>query len=251
MSYLNKTNLLKAMVTNKLSDPKLLLDDVDREAVFRVLKRSKAGIPRSIGVTDEPVEEARFAKMPVRDKNRLGELREQLQKNTQKCIVELLAFQRKYPDVPIIYNYIAIAYHYNNQQDKYAEVLFETVSKFPEYLFGKLSLCEYCLNQNKHEEIPKILDRKLEIWMHRPKENIFHISEVRTFLNVVGRYFTRENKLARALYHYFALAGFDPDHPTAIRLGQEIIMKEIENTMDPSNNNVQRKSGKNRTKNQP
>jgi hypothetical protein len=62
----------------KLSDPKPFLDDVDRRAVLRVLKRSKAGIPKGIRVTNEPVEEARFAKMPVRDKNRLGETHRRL-----------------------------------------------------------------------------------------------------------------------------------------------------------------------------
>lgn len=229
MHYVSTTKLMEAFAANKLPDVKELLDEVDRETVIRVLKRSKAGVPKTIGITNEPVEEARFAKMAAKDKDQLNNMFQQIQQNPRKSIVELSILHQQYPDVPVIHNYLAIAYHNNKQKDKYVEMLYETIRKFPEYLFGKLSLCEYCLNNGNHIEIPKILNRKMEIWMHYPNERVFHISEVRTFYYVVGCYFALENKLARALYHYFSLAAIGLDHPSVTNLGKQIIIKEIEN----------------------
>lgn len=233
MHYVNTTKLMEAFVADKLPDVNKLLDEVDRETVIRVLKRSKAGVPKAIGITNEPVEEARFAKMAAKDKDRLNEIMQQIPQKPRKIIAELLSLLQRYPDVPVIHNYLAIAYHYNKQEDKYVEMLYETCRKFPEYLFGKLSLCEYCLNNDNHIEIPTILDRKMEIWMHYPNESVFHVSEVRTFYYVVGCYFAMENKLARALYHYFSLAAIGLDHPSVIGLGKNIIFKEIEKLRNP------------------
>ncbi|MDI6792756.1 MAG: hypothetical protein QME81_07825 [bacterium] len=125
-------------------------------------------------------------------------------------------------------NTIGIAYVYSHQEHKYFETILETTERFPEYLFGKTCLVEYYLNHHEHQKVPKILDGKFELWQHYPTVEMFHVSEVRSFFNVVGIYFARVNKIARALYHYSILADIDPDHPATKRVGDEIILKEID-----------------------
>jgi hypothetical protein len=229
MRYINQPKLIQTLIERKTPDSKTLLTDVNHEAVIRALKRSKDGLPKPVSFTSAAMEEENLAKMPLRDKERLWDIYDRVREAPSEVLPELLTLQRQYPDVPAIYNYIGLAYFYNHQDRKYFETLLETTERFPEYLFGKTSLAEYYLNNNEHHKVPKILDGKFELSLHYPTVDMFHVSEVRSFFSVVGTYFARVNNLARALYHYRVLTDIAPDHPATKKVGDEIILKEIDN----------------------
>ncbi len=229
MGYINQLKLIQTIVERKPPDSKALLADINHKTVVRDLKRSKDGLPTPITLTNAPMEEENLAKMPRRDKERLWRIYDRVREVPEEVLPKLLKLQRRYPDVPVIYNYIGLAYVYSHQEGKYFEVLFETVERFPEYLFGKTSLVEYHLNNDEHQKVPKVLDGKFELWQHYPTVDMFHISEVRSFFSVVGTYFARVNNLARALYHYHILTEIAPDHAATKKVGDEIILKEISN----------------------
>ena len=217
------------MIQRKPLDSKRLLADVNRQEVTQALERSKAGLPKPIVVSNAPKEERRRSRMPRRDKERLLDIHERVQQCPQDVLAELLTLLELHPDVPAIYNCLAIAYASVDQKDKYFETLLETTRRFPDYLFGKTALAEYYLNQFQHRKVPQILDGKLELWQHYPKAEVFHVSEARAFLSVVGSYFARVNNIGRALYHYFVLTDIAPDHAAVKRVGDEIILKAVQN----------------------
>lgn len=228
MRYINQFKLIQEIVAGKKPDAKKLLAEVDRQAVIRALKKSKGGLPKPFGYTDEPIEEENLAKMPQSDKKKLWSIYERIQKSPEKELPKLLELKKKHPNVPAIYNYICSAYAYSKQSEKYFNTLIETTQKFPDYLFGKTALAEYYLNNNKHKEVPVILDGKFEIYMHYPPTvKVFHVSEVRAFYFVTGSYYARVGKLSRALFCYFILNEVAPDHWATRRLGDEIIYLEI------------------------
>lgn len=218
---------MQAIMARSPINSQEVLVDVNRKAVFKALKRSKGGIPRPIQFTNAPIEESNLAKMPSRDKAYLYQLCRQVQEEPLRVIPELLALQKQYPKVPAIANYLCLSYMHSQQEELYFATLMEARERFPEYLFGKIGLAEYYLNHQEHTQVPKTLEKKYEIWQHCPNVEVFHVSEVRSFFSVVGTYFARCNQIARALYHYCMLVDIAPDHHATKRVGDEIILKEL------------------------
>lgn len=241
MSYINQYTLIQTMVERKPPDSQKLLADVKCEAVFRALERSKSGVPQPVQFTNEPMEEEHFAQMPRRDKEQIWAIYDRVKETPHEVIPELLALRRRYPNVPIIYNYLGIAYSYSGQKAQYVETLLETTDRFPTYLFGKTSLAEYYLNQQQHRKVKEVFEGKFELREHYPTTTLFHVSEVRSFFSVVGSYYARVNNLARALYQYCILADIEPDHPATKRLGDEIILKEINNLSRKMSQNTRKR----------
>ena len=170
---------------------------------------------------------ASLAKMSSRDKAYLYQLYCQVREEPLAIIPELLRLQAQYPHVPTIANYLSIAYIHSQQEERHLAILLDTRKRFPEYLFGKIGLAEYYLNHQEHTRVPQMLDRKFEIWQHCPNVDMFHVSEVRSFFSVVGVYFARCNQVARALYHYCMLTDIAPEHHATKRVGDEIVLKEM------------------------
>jgi hypothetical protein len=90
-------------------------------------------------------------------------------------------------------------------------------------------MAEYYLDHNENNKVPEIFGGKFDLTLIHPTVDVFHVSEVRTFFSIVGIYFARMNNLVRALYHYSILTDIDPDHPATKKVGDEIILKEIDN----------------------
>lgn len=229
MAYINHFLLFEKIIQKKTLDSKKLLSNVDKVSIVRALQKTKDGLPKSFQCTSEPIEEENLSRIPQRDKYKLWDLYDEIREYPDKVLPKLLKLQKKYPEIPCTYNYIATAYAFLKQDRHYLRMLNETVDRFPDYLFGKISLAEYYLNHNQHRKVADILGRNFEIYEHYPlttKE--YHISEVRAFYGVTGRYFARSNKLARALFCYFTIEEIDPEHWTLKQLGDEIIIKEVE-----------------------
>ena len=95
-------------------------------------------------------------------------------------------------------------------------------------MFGKISAAEYCINNNRYKEVPKIFANKLEIYMHYPETvKEFHVSEVRAFYSTIGRYYAKSKKTARAIFAYYITNQVDPEHWSTQKLADEIILAEL------------------------
>ena len=81
---------------------------------------------------------------------------------------------------------------------------------------------------NRFRKIPDLLDNKFEITQHFPVETkAFHVSTVRGFYYITGRYFANVGKIELAYKSYFLLSDLDIDNPVTRILGQEIIGYEL------------------------
>ncbi|MBU0763656.1 MAG: hypothetical protein KJ607_02350 [Bacteroidetes bacterium] len=228
MSYINTFDIIHYLLQNQKPDSKKLLAEVDRDTVYRALNNSKDGVPRPFLFTNKPIEEKNLSKMKRRDKKHLFSVYEYYRTDPEKALPQFQKLNEKYPNVPCIYNYLYMTYLLLKQEEQLWKVLIETRRRFPDYLFGKISLAEYYLSHNDHRKVPEIFDRKFEIYQHYSADkDIFHISEVRSFYSVVGSYFARAGKTARAIYCYFITEQADPEHPVVRLLGDEIIHMEV------------------------
>lgn len=233
MSYINKFDLIKAVTKGVDLDHVQLISMIDRQKVLNKIYKKEPEL-QDIGkfyITDNPIEEENWSKMSKKDKEKIIKLSYKVKKsiNLEKMITELNNYKAKYQDVPTIYNYLTIAYFNSNQPEKYYESIIETVEKFPNYLFGKISLSEYYLNNNEFFKIPRLLNNKFEITQHYPPgTDIFHISAVRGFYFITGRYFVKVRNIEKAYKSYFLLSDLDINHQTTEILGQEILRYELD-----------------------
>lgn len=232
MGYINEFALIKAIMDGVNLDQAQLISTVDRQKVLNKIYKSEPKL-QDIGkfyITNNPIEEENWSKIPRKDKKKILKLNSNLNKsvNLEKVILELTNYKEKFHNVPAIYNYLTIAYHNANRTKEYYESLIETVEKFPDYLFGKISLSEYYLNKGEFAKIPRLLANKFEITQHFPSDtDIFHISAVRGFYFITGRYFAKTGKIEMAYKSYFLLSDLDNNHQTTEILGQEILSYEL------------------------
>jgi tetratricopeptide (TPR) repeat protein len=234
MNYINQFKLIQAMVAHQGGrlDYKELLPTVNRHHIMKSIEKTNpelSGID-SFFITEETMEEENWSKLPKKEKRAISRLNEKIKKSEdlETVIKDLGNYRLKYPDVPVICNYLAIAYERADQLKKYLEVLFETRKKYPDYIFGKISLAEYYLSIKRFRKIPDVLDNKFEITQHFPVgTEIFHISVVRSFYYITGRYFAKAGKIELAYKAYFLLSELDINHLTTEILGQDIIASEL------------------------
>ena len=232
MNYINLFELTKAIINGGHIDQIQLISTVDREKVFNKIYKNKPEL-KEIGkfyITNAPIEEENWSKIQRNDKKNILKLYSKLKKSIslEKVISELTKYKAKYQNVPAIYNYLSIAYNKVNQTKKYCESLYETIEKFPDYVFGKVSLSEYYLNNNEYTKIPLLLDNKFEITQHFPiGTEVFHLSAVRGFYFITGRYFAKTGKIEMAYKSYFLLSDLDNSHETTEILGEEILSYEL------------------------
>lgn len=234
MNYINQFQLIQAMLDHKSGylDYKELLSTVDRGQIMRSIEKSNPELKGidAFFITEDSIEEEKWSELPKKEKRKISRLNEKIKKSEDlKIVIEALeSYKQIYPDVPAIYNYLGIAYDRDNQLRKYLRILYETRDKFPDYLHGKISLAEHYLSINRFRKIPDLLDKKFEITQHFPVETeAFHISTVRGFYYITGRYFANVGKIELAYKSYFLLSDLDIDNQATRILGQEIIGYEL------------------------
>ena len=234
MNYINQFDLINAISNSDggYLDHKKLISTVDRHQIIKKINKTFPEIIKyeKFYITETPVEEKNWSLIKKDEKKKILRLNEKIKNSLKldKVINKLIEYKTKYPNVPTIYNYLGIAYERTSQTKNYYNTLIETIEKFPDYIFGKISLSEYYLSTNKYEKISDVFDNKFEITQHFPTEtNVFHVSAVRGFYYVTGRYFVNIEKIERAYKSYFLLDDLDTNHKTTEILGQEIIAYEL------------------------
>lgn len=173
-------------------------------------------------ITDEPMEERAYRRLPKSVKERLERLYQDAQWNPQPALVELLELKKKYPRVPQIYNYLAVAYSRVGEIEKAEAITKENIRKNPNYLFAKVNYAEFCLQREEYEKIPEIFDHKYDLKMLYPNRKRFHIAEFANFMGIMGMYFARTDQRELADRYNKLLQETASDFPMAKRLKREL-----------------------------
>jgi tetratricopeptide (TPR) repeat protein len=173
-------------------------------------------------ITDEPIKEAAYQWLPNAVKEKLENLYHLAQKMPAQAIPELIELQNKYPRVPQIYNYLAVAYSYAGEKEKAEQIIKENIRKNPNYLFARINQAQLCLAKEEYDKIPEIFDHKYDLQMLYPKRRKFHISEVANFMGIMGLYFTRIDQRGVAEKYNEILQEIAPDFPIVKALNREL-----------------------------
>ncbi|MCP5505900.1 MAG: hypothetical protein H7A38_03335 [Chlamydiales bacterium] len=135
---------------------------------------------------------------------------------------EVALFLEKHPHHPEILNLFTYL-HLSLRKVKKAERLIEeNYTHNPDYLFAKINYADLCLRKGNPQKIPEIFHQKLSLPELYPLKKMFHISEFRGFMTLMGHYhLSIGNRSAAEGYHYLA-ARVDPHHPSTQNLEKKL-----------------------------
>jgi tetratricopeptide (TPR) repeat protein len=173
-------------------------------------------------VTSEPILDRGYKRLPQKVKETIDRLHDESQRRPREAIPELLELIEKYPNVPILYNYLSVAYSRSGQYEKSEAVVRENYRRNPDYLFARLNYAEMCLARGEYTKVAEILEHKFDLKLLYPKRKRFHISEVVNFMGLVGIYFFEIGERDTAEEYYAVLQQIGPGYPITKQLRKRL-----------------------------
>jgi hypothetical protein len=162
--------------------------------------------------TDPLFQNKRFGITPELSAQLESLFHESQNKKNKKIIDKLTDLILKHPTVPILKNYLSIAYNTRGNHAKAVEVNKWLLSEHPDYLFGKLNEANICIENNEPEKVPSILGESLEIKSLYPDREVFHLAEVTGYFKTVIRYLAYIEHLELAENRFKLLQEIAPEH---------------------------------------
>ena len=139
-------------------------------------------------ITYNPLPHKSIQQLPVQVREQMEELYNLIQKQPQQTIQPLLDLIAKYPQVPVFYNYLNVAYEMTEQLEKAYTVLKLVYQQHPDYLFARTNYAFYCLKNHHLDKIPAIFEHHFDLKSLYPHRNVFHITEFTAFTAVMALY---------------------------------------------------------------
>ncbi len=167
-------------------------------------------------ITYNVIPEPNFDRLPEQVKSRITEIHNKLRTDSHRLIPELIELITKYPNVPVLRNYLGVAYSAIGKTDKLEEVTMQLLKNNPDYLFGRLNYAQLCLMRKEYGKILEIFDYTFDLNELYPDRDEFHISEFVNFMAVVGEYYFHTGNRDQAQKIHDLLKDIAPDdHNTA------------------------------------
>ncbi|KAF0237307.1 MAG: SEC-C motif domain-containing [Prolixibacteraceae bacterium] len=146
--------------------------------------------PLGIKITEDPTFTGNLYGVSNNIVGKFQEIRDRIEKLKDKRIIgELINLIDEHPEVPMLKNYLAIAYTLRKMDNESKEIVLQTVIDHPDYLFGKIALANLYIDEKRYSEVPAILGNEMDIRKICPDRKTFHLSEMVNFYKVAVRYF--------------------------------------------------------------
>lgn len=176
---------------------------VNAKRLRRTDKRSNEPAPivfeyKEFNITDEAIEHPAVKKLPGSVRDEMDTFIEMIQSKPKKAIDRLLQLCNEYPSVPHFTNYLANAYSVSGDTEKAEKLIYESLQKFPDYLFAKIQCAELAIRNKEFSKIPGIFNHKYDLKSLYPMRDTFHVSEVIHFNGIIGCYFSAINEISSA-----------------------------------------------------
>ncbi len=170
----------------------------------------------SYSITEEPLPDHSFERLPGDVQTLINTLHDKVlgARPKQEVFDALISLTEQYPDIPHLYNYLYIAYFRMGKRGDASRVVQQTMQRFPDYLFGRLSLAEECLARGEPEKVAEIFGGKFDLKLQYPERALFHVSEVISFQCVVARYHHALGNREQAQQAYDLMRQLNPKHPS-------------------------------------
>jgi tetratricopeptide (TPR) repeat protein len=173
-------------------------------------------------ITTEPIYDRHYKGLPDEVKEAISRLYYEAPTRPSKAIPEILGLIEQYPNIPILYNYLSVAYSAAGQTEKSEAAILENYRLNPDYLFARLNYAELCRIKGDYEQIAEIFEHKFDLKLLYPHRNRFHISEVANFMGLIGIYFIETDRREVAMRYFDMLKELAPDYPVVKLLRKKL-----------------------------
>jgi tetratricopeptide (TPR) repeat protein len=168
----------------------------------------------SYEITRDPIPEPEFEQLPDEVQARINELHDEIQQaKPRRAVPALRALIEQHPDVPTPYNFLYVAHCKLGEHAEATRVLQQTRERFPDYLFGHISLANECLMRGETEKVDEIFGGKFDLKLLYPDRVRFHITEALAFQAIVARYYHALGDREQAQRYYDLMRQIDPASP--------------------------------------
>ena len=162
-------------------------------------------------ITAEPMHDDHYEQLPRHVQDDFDRLYFLAQEQPLKAIPELEQWLEKYPDIPMLYNFLGAAYSRAGKHEQAERTVLENCRRNPDYLFARLNYADICLFRGEYTKVAEILENKFDLKLLYPHRSLFHVSEFTAFMRVIGTYFLGIGERKTAEVAYKALRKIDPD----------------------------------------
>lgn len=152
-------------------------------------------------------------------------------KTVSEHLITLSRLIEQYPHNPVLYNLKHSAYLALGRNEEAAELLKETLEKFPRYFYAKLNMVQIHIANGEFKKIFDAFDRSHTLKQLMPHRTLFHVAEARTFHCYMSFYAIVVRDFRRAVFHreifqkLSVLYGYDKDPDVLIMQFCEFFLK--------------------------
>lgn len=192
--------------------------------------------------SDNQLQNDRYGVNPELESQFESLYREAQNKRNKSIIEKLNQLILQYPTVPILKNYLSVAFNVQGKIDKSHEVNNWILKEHPDYLFARLNQAHRCIETQEYDKVPELLGESMEIKALYPDREIFHYSEVTSFYKCVVRYYVAMENEELAENRYNVMKTVAPDHPDTLqakRFLKALPSNFLADFIKPTKNNVQ------------
>jgi tetratricopeptide (TPR) repeat protein len=132
----------------------------------------------------------------------------------QRAIPLLKKRIKLHPDCKPLWNYLYISYQSVGQRRQASAILSEIAQRHPNYLFGRITLANNALSEDRLEQAIAHLGTDLDMRSMYPERDVFHVSEIHNFYFVVARIYARrgESQMAIAIQQALDTIDYSDEH---------------------------------------
>lgn len=184
-------------------------------AVARKLAGGEAQLVE-LNITEEPMPDPQLDRLPEPLRDRIERVAERVmfeEGDPRDAEAELLDLMRLCPEIPQLYNHLAVTYERLDRHEEATALMLDTFRRFPNYLFAKCNWAMQCLAKGRPEEVKEIFQNQFGLHQMYPGREVFHISEVVSLYGVLAIYLLRTGDFEGAERYLAILRELAPDHP--------------------------------------
>jgi len=164
-------------------------------------------------------------------KKQLNEIYEQLEDtNGAATVIEQLEnLSKRHPDVPIILNFLSVAYDTIGNKEKAFQYNDDLIAQFPYYIHGILNKVTQLLIKEEYEKVPEILGSEFDLGKLLPERKILHIDEFLKFQQTVVDYFLKTSQVDEARNRSALIMEVAPDSDITMQTFSKIASYNLDN----------------------
>ena len=186
--------------------------------------------PITCCISYDPLPSLAIQALSEEDKRLYLDLLEKAQTSPKTACDAVAKLFKRHGDIPEIVNLYTYLLLQQKKIQQAEELIQESYQKNPEYLFAKINYADQCLRRKKIEIIPRIFP-SFSLLDLCPDRSVFHFTEFRGFMVVMGFYHLSLRKKDEATMFYKAAFEADAAHPSVIALEKRVGTYRLFNQM--------------------